>query len=123
MRTLQLYGAGSSTANAVAQVTIPASSMLLAIGLHMRFDTVTDNGVAVIEFSKVSTSEIAVNGALDPFLTIGGSNNLVTSGMTLWAINETFPLRVPCRQGEIIYFHALVSNVSYTVNAILHLSA
>jgi hypothetical protein len=120
MRTLQLYGTGSATANAVAQVVIPSATNIKAIQVALDVDSITDNADVTIEFSKVPTTQIAVNGAQDPQLEVRLKNNFVTSGMTLAAVNKTFPVDIPCRQGEIIYFHAAVTGTAtYRVNAIL----
>lgn len=119
MRTLQLYGTGSATANAVAQITIPSATRIKAVQVAFDVDSITDNADVTIEFSKVPTTQIAVNGAQDPFLEVRLKNNFVTSGMTMAGVTQTFPVDVECRQGEIIYFHAAVTGTAtYRVNAI-----
>ena len=118
-RTLQIYGTGSATGNAIAQVTIPTATTLLGIMVAARFDTVTDNAYVALELSKVPTSQIAVNGAQDPFLQVDFYADFVTSGLANGSANAFYPLRVSCRQGEIIYLHALVLNSSYFFTGIL----
>lgn len=119
MRTLQLYATGSATANAVAQIVIPASTSLKAAQIALDVDSITDNADVTLEYSKIPTSVIAVNGNLDAFLEVRSKNNFVTSGMTMWGVNYTFPLDVPCRQGEIVYVHAAVTGTAtYRINAI-----
>lgn len=119
MRTLQLYATGSATANAVAQITIPSATRIKAIQIAMDVDSVTDNSDVTLEFSKVPTSQIATNGAQDPFLEVRVKSNFVTSGLTTYGVNQTFPVDVECRQGEIIYVHAAVSGTAtYRVTAI-----
>lgn len=108
-RTIQLYATGSSTANAVAQITIPSQTIIKGVIASLAGNSVTDDGIAVIECSKVATSQIATNGALDPFLEMRFYSNFVTSGLSNGAFNQFFPLHVPCRQGEIVYLHAFVS--------------
>lgn len=120
MRTLQLYATGSATASAVAQVTIPTAGRIKGVQLQLTQDTTTDGGRAEIELSKVATSQIAVNGAQDPFLHVGLLNNLTTSGVGQTGVNQFFPLDVQVRQGEIIYLHALVSNSTYFATCIIH---
>lgn len=119
MTNLQLYASGSATASAVAQVTVPSATTLKGVYIAVAADTVTDNSTLVLEFSKIPVSQIAVNGAKDPFLEVRVENNLLTSGMTLAGVNQYFPLAVPCRQGEIVYVHAFVGGtLSYTATAI-----
>ena len=83
-------------------------------------DCITDNGQCRFELSKVPTNQITTNGALDPFLECGIYSNFVTSGLAQTGLVYTFPLNVPCRQGEIIYLHATVGGtVTYYFNGIL----
>lgn len=119
LRTLQLYATGASTASAVAQVTIPSKVTLKGIQYAVSADSVADNGVVALELSKVSTSQIAVNGAQDPFFEIRIFVNLATSGLLAPGGNGFCPISVPCRQGEIIYVHALVTTSTYYANFIL----
>lgn len=119
MRNLQLYATGSATATSVAQVTIPSSTTIKGVYVDFLLDCITDNGAVRIEFSKVPTNQIAVNGALDPFLEIGLYSNFVTSGLSTSGLNQFFPLDVACRQGEIVYIHVTVAGtVTYYLNAI-----
>lgn len=119
MRTIQLYATGSATANAVAQITIPSATSVKAIQISLDIDSVTDNADVTLEFSKIPTTQIATNGAQDPFLEVRLKNNFVTSGMTLAGLNQTFPVDVQCRQGEIIFVHAAVTGTAvFRVNAI-----
>lgn len=86
----------------------------------MLLDSITDNAVVRLELSKVPTNQVAVNGALDPFLEVGLAGNFVTSGLAQFGLNETFPVDVSCRQGEVIYLHATVAGTAiYFANAIL----
>lgn len=119
MRNIQLYATGSATATSVAQITIPSATTLRGVYIDFAVDSITDNAQVRLEFSKVPTNQIAVNGALDPFLEIGVFGNFVTSGLSQPGQNIFFPLDVPCRQGEIVYVHATVAGtVTYYVNAI-----
>lgn len=119
-RSIQLYATGSATGNAIAQITIPSQAIIKAIQVAFDVDSITDNADVTLEFSKIPTSLIATNGAQDPFLEVRLKNNFVTSGMTLTAINQNFPVDVHCRQGEIIYVHAAVTGTAtYRMNAIL----
>lgn len=120
MRTLQLYATGSGSASAVAQVVIPSATRIKAIQLAVDVDSITDNADVTLEYSKVPTSQIAVNGSQDPFLEIRLKNNFVTSGMTMTGLSQNFPLDVECRQGEIIYIHAAVTGTAtYRATAII----
>jgi len=121
MRTLQLYATGSATATSVAQVTIPSSARIRGVQIALGIDSITDNAMVRLEFSKVPTNQIATNGALDAFLEINLSGNFVTSGLAQAGVNQFFPVDIPCRQGEIVYVHATIAGtVTYYVNAILH---
>lgn len=120
LRTLQIYATGSATGNAVAQVTIPSASTIKGILACLRADSITDNGNLALEMSKVATSEIGTNGALDPFFHLDFYSNFVTSGLSNGATNIFVPVHVPCRQGEIVYVHAFVSGtVTYYFHGIL----
>lgn len=104
----------------MAQVTIPSASTIKGVLACLRADSVTDNGNLALEMSKVPTSLIATNGALDPFFHIDFYSNFVTSGLSNGGQNIFVPLHVPCRQGEIVYVHAFVSGtVTYYFHAIL----
>ena len=84
-------------------------------------DSVTDDSGVRIELSKVPTSLVGVNGAIDPFAMVSGRISFVTNGLSQNAQNGVIPLAVDCRQGEIIYFHTLVSGtITYFFNAIFH---
>lgn len=120
LRTLQLYATGSATGTSVAQVTIPSSATIHAVQVSFNIDCITDNGQIRIELSKVPTNQIGTNGALDPFLEVGLYSNFVTSGLAQPLLCQTFPLNVPCRQGEIIYLHATVlGTITYFFNGIV----
>lgn len=112
MKTLQLYATGSATGTSVAQITIPSATTLKGIHVAAFLDSITDGGYVRLELSKVPTNQIAVNGALDPFLEIAMASNFVTSGLAHFAVNKFFPLSVSCRQGEIVYIHATVAGTA-----------
>lgn len=123
MRTLQLYGTGSATANAVAQVTVPTSGTLKAIQASLLLDSITDGAIVRVEVIKVPQTQIAVNGALDPFFQLGVLGNFVTSGLAQGGVNDLFRVNIPCRQGEILYLHAVVAGTAtYYFNGILWLA-
>jgi len=119
VKTIQLYATGAATATSVAQITIPSSTTLKGIHVSAWFDSITDNAAVRLELSKVPTNQIAVNGALDPFLELAFGGNFVTSGLAHFGINKFYPLSVACRQGEIVYIHATVAGtVTYYFNGI-----
>jgi hypothetical protein len=120
VRTLQLYATGAATATSVANVVIPSAGRISAIQVQLIIDSITDGALVRIELSKVPNNQIAVNGALDPFLELGVAGNFVTSGLSQGGVNMTYPLDVQCRQGEIIYLHATVAGtVTYYFNGII----
>lgn len=119
MRTVQLYGTGSATANAVAQVTIPTAGKLRGMFFSLAAAVVANGGAATVELSKIPTSQIGANGSLDPFFSLKVVNNLVTSGMTAYSPHGFVPLDVEVRQGEVVYLHAAVNSATYYFNAIL----
>lgn len=119
MRTMQLYGAGSSTATSVATVTIPSSTTIRGVKVCLLIDSVTDNADVSLELSKVPTNQIGTNGAQDAFLQIGASGNFSTSGLAQTLTGNYIPLSVSCRAGEIIYLHATVTGtIAYKVTFI-----
>lgn len=116
VRTMQLYGTAGATANAVAQITIPSSATIKAVQFAIAVDQVADNSHLALELSKVPTSQIAVNGAQDPFWEFRTYANTTTpSGNSQTGMTR---LLVPCRQGEIIYLHAFVVTTTFYANFI-----
>lgn len=116
MRTIQLYGTASATANAVAQVTIPSSAKLKRVQWAIGVDQVADNSNMALELSKIPTSQIATNGAPDPFFELRQWSNSTTPSMSM---NGSAPVDVDCRQGEIIYLHCLIATTTFYANFIL----
>jgi len=110
--TLKLYGTGSATANAVAQVIIPSKSRLRGALVCMWVDSITDNAQVNCEVSKASAREIAVNGSQQCILEVSSASNFVTSGLAQGAVNLFVPLDVDVIQGQIIYLHALVTGTA-----------
>lgn len=124
MRTLQIYGTGSTTANNVANVTIPKQAKLKAIQASLIITSITAGALIRLELLKVPVTQVGQNGAIDPFFQIGLGGNFVTSGLAQYGVNQRFDVDVPCRQGEVIYLHATASGtVTYYFNGILWLSA
>lgn len=119
MRTIQLYGSAGAGASDVAHVTIPSAGKIRGIQYSLTVDQEADADVAIVELSKIPTSQIAVNGSQEPFFSVRTFNNLVTSGMTQSSISGFVPLNVDVRQGEIIYLHAQLTASTFYFNAIL----
>lgn len=120
MRTLQLYGTAAATASAVAQVTIPSAGRLRGIQFAITCDATADNSRVDLELSKVPSSQIATNGAQDPFFhTTWFKDGGDAAGTTTGNLNAFFPVDVPVRQGEIIYLHALVTTTTFYAHFIL----
>lgn len=109
MRSIKLYGTGSATANAVAQVTIPSKGRIVGVQFSAYFDAITDNAVAQLEVSRASAREINVNGAQQCICEINNYANFVTSGLAFAGQNGFLPVDVDVDQGQIIYFHAATS--------------
>lgn len=118
MRTLQLYGTAAATANAVAQVTIPSSATIKAVQFAVAVDQVADNSHLALELSKVPTSQIAVNGAQDPFWEFRSFANAAPPTGQMGQTGMT-RVNVSCRQGEIIYLHCYVVTTTFYANFIL----
>lgn len=116
MRRVQLYATGAATASAVANVTIPTAGKLRGVSIHLFWDSSADNSRITIEYSKIPTSQIAVNGSQEPILTVGSYQN--GAAANLGAVNGYWPLDVDVRQGEIIYVHANITTATYYANAI-----
>jgi len=121
VRNIQLFATGSATGNAVAQVVIPSATRIKAVQIAFALDSITDNGIVRAELSKVPTSLIGTNGAIDPFVSLVLYSNFVTSGIGQNGINTTLPLDVECRQGEIIYLHVAVGGTAgYFFTGVFH---
>jgi hypothetical protein len=109
MNSLKLYGTGSATANAVANVLIPTRGKLKGIAVALWADSVTDNAQVNCEVSKASAREIAVNGAQQCVVEVGLAGNFLTSGLAQFGVNQFFPLDIDVTQGQLIYLHAVVT--------------
>lgn len=121
MNTLQLYGGLAATGSAIAQVVIPSKTKIRAIQYAIAFVCKTDAVNVDLELSKIPTSQITINGAKDPFFHFSASSNFVTSGLAQPGWTAFVPLDVDCRQGEIIYLHALiVGTVTVRFNGLLY---
>lgn len=119
-RTLQIYGTTNATTTSLAQVTIPSAGTLNGLQYSLIATSITAGALARCELSKVPTNQIGTNGALDPFFEAGLSNNFVTSGMNQLGSVAFIPLRVPVRQGEIIYLHCTVAGtITFYFNGVL----
>lgn len=120
MPCVKLYGTGSATANAVANVQIPNASRIRGIQASVYADCITDNGFLKVEVSRASAREIAVNGAQQALVEVNVATNFVTSGLSQFGVNQFFPIDVPVVQGQLIYLHAAVSGtVTYDATFIL----
>lgn len=120
MRRVQLYGTGAATASAVANVTIPAAGKLRGCAFSGAFDSTTDNARAIVEYSKIPTSQIAVNGSQEPFFIAQLFSNVGAAGFDISSMQFWIPLDIDVRQGEIIYLHAAVNNGTYYANAVFY---
>lgn len=118
MNSIKLYGSGSATANAVAQVIIPSKTVLRGVSIAFIIDCITDSSGANVELSKASAREIAVNGSQQCIWEGNLFSNFVTSGMGQAGVNNFFPLDVSVVQGQIIYLHASVAGTcTYVISA------
>lgn len=121
MYSRKLYATGSATGNAVASITIPSRSKLVAVCWAVALDMSADNSLAFLELSKASATEIAVNGAQQCISEVRAANNLVTSGMALGCINLYQPTDVDLDQGQILYLHTSITTTTYYANLLLWL--
>jgi hypothetical protein len=112
VNSLKLYGTGSATANAVANIIVPTRSTIKGVQVCFWFDSITDNAQVNCEISKASAREIAVNGAQQCICEVSIAGNFLTSGLAQFAVNQFFPVSVPVVQGQIIYLHALVTGTA-----------
>jgi len=110
--TIKLYGTGSATANAVAQITIPNRGRIRGALVTLWMDSNTDNAQVNCEISRASAREIAVNGAQQCVLEVSIAGNFVTSGLAQSSTTLFVPLEVDVIQGQIIYLHALVTGTA-----------
>lgn len=111
MRSIKLYGTGSATANAAAQITIPSKGKIVGIQVGAMFDCTTDTAQCTLEVSRASARETAVNGAQQCIAEVSIYSNFVTSGLSQPGINTFLPVDVEVDQGQIIYLHALIAGV------------
>lgn len=117
---MRLYGTGAGTANAVAQVIMPSKSRIVGVQVAVSWDQVADNATGVVEVSRASAREIAVNGSQQAICEVRSFNNLVTSGASQSAVTVFLPVDIPVDQGQIIYLHSDCSNTTFYATFILH---
>ncbi len=119
MRNAQLYATGSATGTSVAQITIPTAGKIRGVQIAMVITSITAAALVAIEFSKVPTNQVGINGATDPFLEVRQTSNFVTSGLSTSGLNQFFPLSVDMLAGQVIYAHATVSGTAtYYITAL-----
>ena len=122
-RQLKLYATGSATANAAAQITIPAAASIVGVQAAVRINSITDGAQLNLEISRSASREIAVNSAQQCVCEVVVESNFVTSGLAQFGINQFFPVHVPMVQGQFLYLHALVAGtVVYDATFIIHLT-
>jgi len=109
LNTLKIYGTGSATANAVAQIIIPNKSRIKGVQWSLLMDSITDGATLRVELSRASATEIAVNGAQQCISEVGMYGNFVTSGLAQFSQVVFLPCDVSVVQGQIIYLHAVVA--------------
>lgn len=111
MRTVSLYGTAAATANAIAQIVIPSSATIKAVQFAIAIDQAADNSHLALELSKNPVTQLNVNGALDRFFEIRQYANGATTSPG--SLNGMQRVNVPCRQGEIIYLHAIITTTTF----------
>lgn len=121
MRSIKLYATGSSTANNVANITIPSASRILGIQFAIEMNSILDDARAIIELSQASATEIAVNAAQQCIAEFRLWQNFVTSGLNQTGSNGFVPVDVPVKQGQIIYLHATTANSVYFFTGLIWL--
>lgn len=121
MFSRKLYATGSATADAVSTITVPSASRILAVQWTINFDSITDNGIATVEFSAAPKTEIASASAQQCISEIRFQSNFVTSGLSVGGLNLWVPIpMVPCSQGQLLYMHVVISGtVTYTGGAVV----
>lgn len=106
---LKLYGTGSATANAVAQVVLPSKGHIIGVQVSMRGTSIVASSSVDCEVSRVSAREIQVNASQQCVCQVTLATNFVTSGLSQAGVNQFFPVSVPIVQGQIIYLHAFIN--------------
>jgi hypothetical protein len=119
MRSIKLYATGSATANNVANVTIPTSTRIVGVQVCAALNSAVDDSSATLEISQASSTEIAVNGAQQCIVEVRLYQNFATSGLSFSGVNTFLPVDVAVKQGQIIYFHAVVSSATYYFSGLL----
>ena len=109
---IKLYGTGSATANAVANITIPSKGKIIGVQVSMGITSITASSSAKCEISKASAREIATNGAQQCIVEVNLFSNFVTSGLSTAGVNQFFPVSIDVVQGQLIYLHAVVAGTA-----------
>lgn len=121
MFSRKLYATGSATANGAATITVPTNCRLIGVQWTVNFDSITDNGIATLEISAASATEIAVNEAQQCISELRYQSNFVTSGLVNGSQNVFAPVPgVPWAIGQKIYLHVVISGtITFTGGAVL----
>lgn len=111
-RSFKIYGTGSATANAVANIAIPFATRIIGVGVDWVVDSITDGAVVTMELSLASAAEIAINAAQQCIYEGRLYHNFVTSGMSSPNVNGFFFADIAMKQGQQVYLHAAVSGTA-----------
>ena len=121
-RTVLVYASITATANAAAQITVPARSKLKAV----KWSIVPGAGLADGDFIR---AELSVNAAgqdttndATGILSVAGTTmELTTSGASAVGVNEYHPVDVQFNGGDRIYLHCVESGAAtWQVKALLY---
>jgi len=122
MYVRKMYATGSAAANAVASLTIPSRSRLVGIWWSVQFDWAADNSRCVLELSRASATEVAVNGSQQCISEVCFFGSFTTSGEAASMVNQYHPCDVNLDQGQIVYLHCgSLATTTYTGGALLWL--
>lgn len=114
MRIYQLYATGSATANAAASVQMLRSGRIKSVRFAVSWDSVTDNAILFGEVALNNAGLTQQNDATGVIAGFSANNNLLTSGMTMGAINIQHLLDCPITLGQFVYLNFLVPTGTLT---------
>lgn len=122
MNSLKLYGTGSASANAVANVQMPSRATIRGVQWAVTFGASTTTGDKIrLEVSRASATEMAVNGAQQCISEVCMVVTSATAVGFAWNGQNLFvPVNVAVLQGQLIYLHAaLTGTPTYFATALL----
>jgi len=105
-RTYKLYGASTTSANALASVIIQRDGYISAIHGSIVMDAVADAHYIYAELSFVNVSQVATNDTLGPIFELREYLDVAANGATVSGQNSGISgIAIPVKAGDRLYLN------------------